>query len=303
MNEWRPERTLSAAQASALLGAQFPELAGAPVTPFAEGWDNTSFLVDDTWVVRFPRRAIAAPLIEHELAVLPWLAPRLPVAVPVPELAGRPSGEWPWPFAGYRRLPGRTVDQAALDDAARARLGAELTAFLAALHALPAHMAPGLPDDTLGRLDVTRRAPPTLERVDQAARQGLVDAAAAAALRRLVADTPRDHAPAATTLCHGDLHARNLLVADDGALLGVIDWGDVHRGDGLLDVAALHGLLPAAPLAAARAALGPFDDRTWRVARFRAVFTVLALLVSGHDEGRPTVVAEAQAALRRLLAA
>lgn len=29
--------------------------------PLAEGWDNTVFLLDGTWVCRFPRRQLAAP--------------------------------------------------------------------------------------------------------------------------------------------------------------------------------------------------------------------------------------------------
>ena len=45
-------------------------------------------------------------------------------------------------------------------------------------------------------------------------------------------------------MCHGDLHVRHLLVRA-GALTGVIDWGDVCRGDPAVDLMAYWLALPA----------------------------------------------------------
>lgn len=76
--------------AGRLIARRFPELRGAPVERLASGWDNTVFLVGGDWVFRFPRRQMAIPGVEREIAVLPVLAPRLPLPVPVPRFAGAP---------------------------------------------------------------------------------------------------------------------------------------------------------------------------------------------------------------------
>ncbi|MBE8992763.1 phosphotransferase [Nostoc sp. LEGE 12450] len=41
---------------------------------------------------------------------------------------------------------------------------------------------------------------------------------------------------------HGDLHPRNILV-EDGAIAGIIDWGDITSGDIATDLAGLIFLL------------------------------------------------------------
>ena len=56
-----------------LLAAQHPDLAGLPVTPFTNGWDNTLFRLGDGLVVRLPRRALGA-VIAGQRAALAALA-------------------------------------------------------------------------------------------------------------------------------------------------------------------------------------------------------------------------------------
>jgi aminoglycoside phosphotransferase (APT) family kinase protein len=65
-------------------------------------------------------------------------------------------GDYPWPFAGYAMLPGRTACRARLDDDTRASAAEPLADFLAALHAIPATEARalGAPGDNFGRADI-----------------------------------------------------------------------------------------------------------------------------------------------------
>jgi aminoglycoside phosphotransferase (APT) family kinase protein len=153
---WTPERVVSPDVAAELISAQFPALAPPRMGQLHTGWDNTVYEVNDEWIFRFPRREIAVPLLRVEICALPRLVPVLPLTVAPAELVGAPGGDYPWPFAGYRKLRGQPADRARLDRDQRRRLAAPLAGFLATLHAVdPAGLQ--LPGDELGRLDFARR--------------------------------------------------------------------------------------------------------------------------------------------------
>ncbi len=300
---WRAQHRIDAETAAARIAARFPDLASADVLPLAEGWDNTAFLVGGEWVFRFPRRDVAAPLLEVECAVLPAIAGRLPLAVPVPERVAGPGAGFPYPFAGYRRLAGETACRAGLAEAARVRCAEPLARFLAALHAIPAEEARalGVPPDRLRRLDVAWRVRRARERLEDARRvggapgEGLLDA--------VIADLPASWEPRSDTLVHGDLYARHVLVDGRGDPCGVIDWGDVHVGDPAVDLALAWSFLPAAGRERFRAAYGRIDEDRWRVARLRALCSALNTLVYGLDTGDEALVRESRASLRHVAGA
>ncbi|MFZ1410128.1 MAG: phosphotransferase, partial [Micropruina sp.] len=97
-----------------LLTEQCRWLAAEPLELFANGWDNVSFHVGEVLLARLPRRAMAAPLIEHEQDWLPLLAELVPAPVPVPIFAGRPSALYPYPWSVVPLLPGRMLAEASL---------------------------------------------------------------------------------------------------------------------------------------------------------------------------------------------
>jgi len=286
---WAPERAVSAEEARALIESQHPALAPATVEPFGVGWDNTAFLVNAAFVFRFPRRTLAVSLLEVEIAALPSLSPRLPLPVPVPVLVGRPEGSYPWPFAGYRLLRGRTACRAALDDAARIAAAEPLARFLRALHAVPVEIAQdwGVPADTIGRLDPGTRVPMVRERMEELRRRGRIEDVAAWDAVIAGATPPRGEA-----LVHGDLYSRHVLVDEAGQPCGLIDWGDLHVGDPAVDLGLAHAFLPPAAHEAFRRAYGPIDDDVWLRARFRALFHSVAIAWYGDDIGDPDLLRE-----------
>lgn len=276
---WRAERPVSAELARALVESQFPALAPAHAEPFGAGWDNTVFLVKGAWVFRFPRRKVAVPLLETELRLLPRIGPLLPLPVPAPTLQGTPTPDFPWPFAGYALIPGRTADRTALTADQRVRAAEDLGAFLKVLHALPAE---ALPEDGIGRLDAARLRSEIRRRLGEA--PAWID------------DPVR--VPRGDALVHGDLHARQLLF-QDGTLCGVIDWGDAHRGDPAVDLAVAHSFLPAEARPAFLRTYGPVDPETWRLARLRALHVAAALAEWAMDTADGPLLEEANAALAR----
>src|SRR5690606_2124670 len=93
--------------------------------------------------VRLPRRAAAAPLIEHEQRWLPALSRRLPLPVPAPVRLGRPTRDFPWSWSIVRWFEGDSA--LATPPHVAAAAAAALDSFLAALH----HAAPAEPPSTL----------------------------------------------------------------------------------------------------------------------------------------------------------
>jgi aminoglycoside phosphotransferase (APT) family kinase protein len=91
-----------------------------------------------------------------------------------------------------------------------------------------------------------------------------------------------------------------VLVGDDRRLAGVIDWGDVHRGDPAIDLSIAHIVLPGAAHAAFRAAYGPIAPDTWAVARLRALWHTLMILPYARERADADLVREVRWTLRSL---
>src|SRR5207245_9970353 len=62
---WEADWIVTSHLAKSLIETLFPQLVPISVKEFGVGWDNTAFLVNDSFVSRFPRRRIAVPLIDR----------------------------------------------------------------------------------------------------------------------------------------------------------------------------------------------------------------------------------------------
>lgn len=300
---WAPERPSATARAATLIAAAFPTLRGRPVEPLAEGWDNTVFLVDGTWVFRFPRRQLAVPGFRRELAVLPRIATRLPLPVPEPEfVADDDDPVDPWPFAGARLLPGRELADTGLPDGERRAAAAAVGAFLRQLHAAPTRQAApaGLPLDPMGRAWPRARIDDTRTQLRQLVEQGTW--AGDPGVQALLAEAERLDAPARPpVLVHGDLHVRHVLLDDGGSAVGVLDWGDVCLADPAVDLALAYTAFSGPARAAFLTAYGEVDAE--RELRARALGVRLSAFLTAYaaDVDRPALLAEALAGLRRVV--
>ena len=299
MREWSPELVVDEAFARRLISAQFPEIGARSLTLLAEGWDNAVWVTEDGWAFRFPQRELGVRGLARELDVLPRLAPLLPLAVPVPELRGKPTGDYPWPFFGFRLVPGREAALASLDDDARGRLASRLGEFLRILHDQGAAVVAGLdvPVDPLGRGDPSVRVPRIRERLAEL--EGLRLGPAGEAFEPLLAAAEALPPSRAQVLVHGDLHARHVLVDDAGSPTGVIDWGDLCLADPSVDLNVVWSLLPLRARSEFQAAHGPIDEATHVRARMLAVHLCASLAVYARTEGLPALEHESLAGLAR----
>jgi aminoglycoside phosphotransferase (APT) family kinase protein len=196
---------------------------------FEGGWDNRVRLVDGRWVERTPRFPDREAQLRREARLLPWLAPLLPLPVPVPEVVSQSPL-----IVRHSYLPGVACAGVSPEH------GAAVGAFLRALHAIDpaeaaAHGAREASDwhgervDSLDRMRV--EVLPLLPRH--------LSPAGAALLDRMA--TP----PTDPRLVHGDLGPEHLRTSG-ARVTGVIDWGDSGLGDPAIDLAwTAHGSAPA----------------------------------------------------------
>jgi aminoglycoside phosphotransferase (APT) family kinase protein len=297
---WEAERTVNPELARRLIREQAPEVAAAEIELLGEGWDNVVYRVDGSWVFRFPRRQMGADLLANECAVVPRIAARLPLPVPVPTFLGIPTVAFEWPFAGYRFLPGRTACGASVTDARRRAMAEPLGRFLRTLHATPPRTWSGveIPGDELGRMNVDKRLP-VIRRLFLDLKERGVVASPNPWLAHL-RDLPRGPRP--QCLVHGDLYVRHLLVDDRVRLCGIIDWGDVHLGDPACDLMIALTFLPAEARPDFQAAYGKIDEPTWRLARFRALQHTATITKYGFEIADEDLFREGRAGLERLAA-
>lgn len=277
-------RGLLADQVDAIM----PGTSALPLALVAAGWDSEVWRIGDGLAARLPRRALAAPLIDHEHRALPRLAPRLEAAgvrVPAPLVRGVPTTDFPWSWSVVPWIAGtRGLD---VPRAVRTGWAGTLADALAALHA-PA------PDDhpvnPVRGVPLAARATAFGERLSQVADAGALDGTTIARLAEQWAAgldaATWDRAP---VWIHGDLHPGNLL-ADAGTLVGIIDFGDVTAGDPAYDLAVAWLAFDDTGRAAfARATDGRYDGDTW--IRARAWAAAVAVLLLAHSDDNPDYAA------------
>lgn len=236
-SDWAADRELTGTIVRQLIDEQFAALRDAALIRLGEGWDAETWLAGGEWVLRFPKRRALLPQFAREAAVLRVIADRLPLPVPRFELIGRPGATFPYPFAGYRKLPGQPAIELASatmtadeeTEAARA-----LGAFLTELHRVPLDAVPH---------DLRRRGVQPAEFAEFP--QMLAGFAVAhPAVARRVEEFSRSTGPVAggpAVLLHSDLLPEHILLSDSPVrVTGVIDWGDVEIGPAVCDLTGLY---------------------------------------------------------------
>ncbi|MGV3760659.1 MAG: aminoglycoside phosphotransferase family protein [Actinomycetota bacterium] len=266
----------------ALLRDQHPDLAGLAISELGFGWDNVLFRLGPDLLVRLPRRAASAHLVEHEQRWLPVIGPSLPLPVPLPVRTGEPGQGFPWRWSVVPWIPGRPIHGSTeLDWPA---IADQLGRFVAAVnHPAP----PEAPHNPYRGTSLAEREPHLHAALDRAGDQlaavgdgvhrGRIESVWSALRTLPVSSEP-------PSWLHGDLHPLNILV-DGGSVSGVVDFGDMAAGDRATDLSLAWLVLPASVRARFRQAAGsrrPVDDATWGRARAWAIALAVAYL-SGDE--------------------
>jgi len=244
-----------------LVASQFPQWQDLSIKPVSlNGWDNRTFRLGDTMLVRLPSAAVYAAQVEKEQHWLPKLAPSLPLPIPTPLAIGKPAEGYPWAWSIYRWLEGEPASITEVESLSD--FAVILAEFILALERIDATGGP-----SPGHHNFYRRG--SLKTYDSETRQAI--ALLQGKINSQVALEVWERALAAQwqeepVWVHGDMSASNLLV-QNGRLSAVIDFGLLTVGDPACDLAIAWTFFESKSREVFKAKLA-FDADTW--ARGRA---------------------------------
>lgn len=139
-----------------LIKEQFPQWAHFPIKPIAiSGWDNKTFHLGETMLIRLPSAQEYAAQVPKEHAWLPLLASHLSISIPKPLALGQPSESYPFQWSIYQWIDGQNADTLHNNDLPQ--FAKDIAQFLNELHAIDTHNAP-----PAGEHNYYRGAPPSV---------------------------------------------------------------------------------------------------------------------------------------------
>lgn len=265
-----PDFQVDASLVRTLLADQHPDLAELPIREVESGWDNQMFRLGDRLAVRLPRRSLSADLLRLEQTWLPRFARRLSLDVPAPVRVGEPGRGYPCRWSVVPWLDGRPVHGEGLPAGEAPRFAA----FLRSLHQPAPVDAPRNP---------YRGVPLAQRAADLEARMRRLKGSTGFLTDAILAIwTNALEAPmaAGSTWIHGDLHPGNV-IAKEGRISGIIDWGDLAGGDAATDLASAWMLFDEKGRRVLFDACVGLDEATMARARGWAVFFGVVLLDIG----------------------
>ena len=278
-----------------LLAAQFPHWAGLSIERVqSAGTDNAIYRLGDDMAVRLPRIARAKGQVHKEHEWLPRLAPLLPLAIPAPLAKGEPAEGFNWHWSVCRWLDGDNATLERIADPSEAATA--LARFVAALQQIDSTGGPPAgPHNFFRGVPLALRDSHTRAAIE--ALHGVLDTDAATAAWEAALQTSEWDGPPAWI--HGDLSPGNLL-ATQGRLSGVIDWGGLGVGDPACDLIVAWNLLSAGARRVFREALA-IDEATWARGRGWALSVSLIQLPYYRDTN-PAIVASSRHTIDEVLA-
>src|SRR5690349_12001450 len=108
MNPWDADINFPLDAARELVRTQFPKKCLVSFKLLSSGWDNDAYLADEKVVFRFPRRKVAADLIEREIRALPLIEHYVSLPISISRYVGTPTEDYSYTWAGYDFMEGST---------------------------------------------------------------------------------------------------------------------------------------------------------------------------------------------------
>ncbi len=224
---------------STLVSTQFPNFANLPIQPFnSAGTDNAIFRLGNDMLVRLPLDSKSSGRVNKEYLWLPKLAPKLPLTIPTPIVKGMPTDDFPYNWSICQWIEGDTAILERINDPCK--MAQKLAEFINVLQKItpPKELLSGQHNEfrgvSLSLLDKTvRNSITTLH--------GEIDTNLAMCVWESSIKVPVWQGD--PVWLHGDLQSGNL-IAKNGNLHAVIDFGLMGVGDPACDIMVAWTLLP-----------------------------------------------------------
>ncbi|WP_227394868.1 phosphotransferase [Jeotgalibacillus aurantiacus] len=298
MNPWEATNPITIKEARDKIEEAYPELKPVKIKDLGTGFDHTVYMVNEQWVFRFPRRKLGLEAMYIENKVLTSLEKvsfegGFDYPKPVYFQKGQDEND---SYVGFSLIEGQVLtdleDTDCLNEAAE-----KLGHFLKKLHALPVECIDAGPDH-LNRLSTALRRKHFYVIAEEAA--PVIPEKLYQQLLSYLDQLEEWENPAGTVLVHGDLHPKNL-IAREGKLAGIIDWGDAHIGHPASDLSIVFQCISHEKRSLFFDAYGEVNDETIKLARFKAAFLNTVLLRYAKSTNDQNVLRWALTGLKKSL--
>lgn len=223
---WTPDYEISSEQLRYVLEHN-TSLNVTDVRYLSEGWDFYTYLVNDVWVFRLPKRNQEADTLNRERQLLQKLD--IPVRHPKFEIwVPKPTG-FHLPFAAYQYIPGTPLSELEPSEVDLTKLAKDLGECLQRLHS------------SLITKPRPSRDPvkPWMDDIDDvlANCQKYLASDVMDICNRMVGEYEQQRFSDSMVSCHCDLGPEHILVDEDRELTAIIDWADMGTAPRFTDFA------------------------------------------------------------------
>ena len=209
------------------------ELQVSSVKKLGEGLDYQTFLVNENWVFRFPKRYSDQYDPKSEQLLLRTL--ELSTAIPNIDFIWQHPQGYPEVISGHRFLRGTALERFSSDEVNQASLAHQLATVLTELHSVEGNGVNSNPD----QLSTLRGWSEDLDQLRGRLERRMFSKSVQTAIISYVDRYRFDLKDSEGVLIHGDLGADHILLNEQRDLSGIIDWSNHTIGTRYRDFAGL----------------------------------------------------------------
>ncbi|AXA33848.1 phosphotransferase family protein [Francisella adeliensis] len=301
MNEkpWEYKNIISADHAAGIINANIPNIEINDIKLLGEGWDNTTWIVNNNLCFRFPKHDEAAILLSNEINILSKCIRSKQIRVPYPKYICSSPKLFEYNFYAHDYISGLTADNSKLNRNDRINIAENLAIFLKELHNFPIDKCVelGIKKDQSDRLGFKRRYLELKERIDYLIGNNLLGDCSK--IEHFYINNMNINISDIVRLCHGDLYAKHLII-DNKNLYGVIDWGDSELIHPAIDLAIVYQYLPKEAHSIFWNIYGEVENSIHTIAILRAIYSSVTITWYAHQVSDISLLNEGTLSLKMI---